>query len=121
MRLLPFVKLPAASTEILNIQHTMGLLRLTIRLMNRYWIVIFIASILLATPGQPVQPKSALTAEEEIRHLLADQVEAWNKGDLTGFMNGYWRSPELTFFSGVAITKGWDPTLERYQQRYKGE
>ena len=121
MRLLPFVKLPAASTEILNIQHTMGLLRLTIRLMNRYWIVILIASILLATPGQPLQPKSPLPAEEEIRHLLADQVEAWNKGDLTGFMNGYWHSPELTFFSGSAITKGWDPTLERYQQRYKGE
>jgi len=34
-------------------------------------------------------------------------------------MGGYWRSPELTFFSGGAETKGWEPTLERYRKRYQ--
>jgi ketosteroid isomerase-like protein len=57
-------------------------------------------------------------AEEGIKHVLVSQVEAWNHGNLPGYMNGYWRSPELVFFSGVTVTKGWEPTLERYQQRY---
>ena len=76
--------------------------------------------LLLAATGQPT-PKSSPPAEADIKHLLAAQVEAWNKGDLEGFMAGYWHSPDLTFFSGTTVTKGWEPTLERYRQRYKGE
>jgi len=53
--------------------------------------------------------------------LLADQQAAWNRGDLEGYMAGYWRSSELTFFSGASITKGWQPTLDRYRKRYQGE
>jgi ketosteroid isomerase-like protein len=36
-------------------------------------------------------------------------------------MQGYWRSPNLTFFSGNAVTRGWEPTLLRYRQRYQAE
>jgi ketosteroid isomerase-like protein len=88
--------------------------------LNRYWIAILIVPLLLAS-GQSEQPKSVPPAETDIRHLLANQVEAWNKGDLEGFMAGYWHSPDLTFFSGTTITQGWEPTLQRYRQRYKGE
>ena len=59
--------------------------------------------------------------EEGIKHMLVSQIEAWNRGQLEGFMQGYWRSPELTFFSGATVTKGWEPTLLRYRQRYKSE
>ncbi len=59
--------------------------------------------------------------EEGIKHMLVDQIEAWNHGNLQGFMNGYWHSPDLTFFSGTSVTKGWVPTLERYQKKYKSE
>jgi beta-aspartyl-peptidase (threonine type) len=59
--------------------------------------------------------------EEGIKHLLLSQVEAWNHGKLEAFMQGYWQSPDLTFFSGATETKGWEPTLERYRQRYKAE
>ncbi len=61
------------------------------------------------------------TAEGGIKHLLVSQVEAWNRGNLEGFMRGYWRSPELTFFSGATVTKGWGPTLARYKERYQGQ
>ena len=60
-------------------------------------------------------------AEEGIKHMLVSQIEAWNRGQLEGFMQGYWRSPDLTFFSGATVTKGWEPTLQRYRQRYKSE
>jgi ketosteroid isomerase-like protein len=55
----------------------------------------------------------------EIAATLNVQVRAWNRGDLEGFMQGYWNSPELTFSSGGAVTKGWQPTLERYRRRYQ--
>ncbi len=51
--------------------------------------------------------------------LIQQQVAAWNRHDLEAFMAGYWKSPNLTFFSGATATKGWEPTLERYRQRYQ--
>ncbi len=54
----------------------------------------------------------------EVRALLAEQVAAWNRGDIEGFMQGYWKSPELRFASGGGVTLGWQPTLERYKKRY---
>lgn len=60
-------------------------------------------------------------AEEGIKHVLVSQIEAWNQGQLETFMQGYWHSPDLTFFSGAAITRGWEPTLQRYRDRYKSQ
>jgi ketosteroid isomerase-like protein len=59
--------------------------------------------------------------EEGIKHVLLSQVEAWNHGKLKTFMQGYWHSPDLTFFSGATETRGWEPTLARYRQRYQAE
>jgi ketosteroid isomerase-like protein len=59
--------------------------------------------------------------EAEIRELIERQQAAWNRHDLDGFMAGYWHSEELTFFSGGAVTRGWQPTLDRYRKRYQGE
>ncbi len=58
-------------------------------------------------------------SEQSVRQVLLVQVEAWNKGDLEGYMQGYWHSPDLTFFSGGTVTQGWQPTLERYRKRYQ--
>ena len=33
-------------------------------------------------------------------------------------MSAYWHSDELTFSSSGEVTRGWDATLARYQQRY---
>lgn len=55
-----------------------------------------------------------------VRATLMAQAAAWNEGDLDGFMNGYWKSDELKFVSGGAITRGWDATLKRYRERYAG-
>ncbi len=55
----------------------------------------------------------------DIRAVLDAQVAAWNRGDLEGYMAGYWRSPELEFYSGATITRGWQQTLDRYRQRYQ--
>jgi beta-aspartyl-peptidase (threonine type) len=59
--------------------------------------------------------------ENAIRGVLEAQASAWNKGDLEGFMKGYWASGDLSFFSGGERTKGWKATLERYRKRYQSE
>ena len=41
--------------------------------------------VMLPAPGQ------APTEKEAIQKVLDDQVVAWNKGDLEGFMTGYWK------------------------------
>jgi ketosteroid isomerase-like protein len=53
--------------------------------------------------------------------VLEAQQAAWNKGDLQGFMQGYWRSDRLTFFAEATRTSGWQATLDRYRKRYQGE
>ena len=58
-------------------------------------------------------------AETAVRQLLDTQAAAWNRGDLEGYMSGYWNSGELTFSSGATESGGWKPTLERYRQHYK--
>jgi beta-aspartyl-peptidase (threonine type) len=62
-----------------------------------------------------------LPEEASVRQVLRDQEAAWNRGDLDGFMAGYWKSPELTFFSGGKVTRGWQATLERYRQKYQAD
>ncbi len=54
----------------------------------------------------------------EVRKVMDEQVAAWNKGDIEGFMKGYWNSPLMTFVSGDNVTKGWQLTLERYKKSY---
>ena len=73
----------------------------------------------VAALGRPRQKPSEPVAVKEIRAVLDRQVEAWNRRDLEAFMAGYWRSPELTFYSGGTALAGWDKTIERYRQRYQ--
>ncbi|MCA1637066.1 MAG: DUF4440 domain-containing protein, partial [Acidobacteria bacterium] len=42
----------------------------------------------------------------------------WNAGSIDDFMRGYWNSPDLVFVSGANVTKGWQPTIERYKKNY---
>lgn len=56
-----------------------------------------------------------------VRRLLDEQVAAWNRGDLEGFMKGYWKSDSLTFYSGGNVSHGWQVTLDRYRKRYQSE
>ena len=65
----------------------------------------------------PTDPKP----EDAIRAVLAAQDEAWNRGDLEGFMKTYWKSDRLRFYSAGTVTSGWQATLDRYRKRYQAE
>lgn len=53
-----------------------------------------------------------------VRRLLDDQQAAWNRGDLDGFMAGYWNDDRLEFRSGDILTRGYASTEARYRKRY---
>lgn len=88
---------------------------------------VLIAIILVAASGQryPTPRRTRDVPPEggtdRIRMVLDSQVAAWNRRDLEDFMAGYWKSDDLTFYSGGDITTGWDATLARYHKRYVGE
>jgi ketosteroid isomerase-like protein len=53
--------------------------------------------------------------------VLMRQAEAWNRGDLAAYMDGYARSPELVFTSGARVRRGFDETSTAYRTRYGGD
>jgi ketosteroid isomerase-like protein len=48
---------------------------------------------------------------------MTAQSAAWNRGDIEGFMRGYWNSEKLVFV-GSRVTRGWQPTLDNYKRSY---
>ncbi len=86
--------------------------------MKRF-LAIFTAPFLLLALASAANPPA--NAQAAIRQVLDKQVEAWNRQDLSAFMQGYWHSPELTFFSGASRHQGWDAALERYRKAYQSE
>ena len=54
----------------------------------------------------------------EIREVLDAQVEAWNRGSIREFMDGYAVTDTLRYASGGTVFRGWDQALRRYQESY---
>jgi uncharacterized protein (TIGR02246 family) len=85
----------------------------------------FCAAIIVARLFAPATVSSderfgaAEDPSQEIRALLDEQQAAWNRGDLQAFMNGYWQSADLTFAGASGVTRGWQPVLDRYRERYR--
>ncbi len=75
-----------------------------------------------AMPQQPVQlTPSSSNAEEPsaaIRSVLEAQRDAWNRGDVEAYMDGYERSDQTVFVSGDNVTRGWQTVLDRYKKNY---
>jgi len=78
-------------------------------------------SLLLAAAFAVLFIDPPTDAPEQAKAVLTAQAAAWNKGDLDGFMAGYWDSDELTFYSSGTVTKGKKNISERYAKRYKAE
>ena len=58
------------------------------------------------------------SAETTVRNILERQSTDWNKGNLEGFMNGYWQSDSLMFIGKSGVTYGWQNTLNNYKKSY---
>ena len=55
---------------------------------------------------------------QAVRAVLDAQRDAWNRGDIEGYMDGYARLADTVFVSGDKVTRGWQTVLERYKKGY---
>lgn len=62
--------------------------------------------------------KEKTRIEAAVKAVMAEQAAGWNRGDIEAYMAGYWRSDDLVFVSGDTVTRGWQPTFERYKKSY---
>ena len=58
------------------------------------------------------------TDQKAILRILHDQTTAWNKGDIDGFMKGYWNNDSLMFVGKSGVTYGYANTLNNYKKNY---
>src|SRR5215467_4726643 len=82
-----------------------------------HWTIVLFTLIFVAFASTACTSNAGVS--EEIRRVMTAQQEAWNRGDLEGFMDGYERAETTTFVSGDEITRGWQTVLDRYKQRYQ--
>jgi ketosteroid isomerase-like protein len=62
--------------------------------------------------------ESKQSADVGLRALLTAQVADWNRGDIDGFMRGYWNSPETIFAGASGVSRGWQTVLDHYHKNY---
>ena len=78
------------------------------------------AALVLGAAACATTTPRAFTAGDRaaVEAVLAAQADAWNRGDLAGYMDGYARTDDLVFTSGAQIRRGWQETRDKYQARY---
>lgn len=78
---------------------------------------LLLALTLLLT-GCVTAPQRGGSPVHAVRQVLETQALAWNRGDIDGFVRGYWRSPQLVFISPDGVELGYDDMVARYRRRY---
>ncbi|HJT46329.1 MAG TPA: nuclear transport factor 2 family protein [Chthoniobacterales bacterium] len=77
-----------------------------------------ILAFLTAVAGIGLAQDPKRDVASEIQKVIQTQQAGWNRGDIEGFMDGYWRSEKTVFVSGDELTRGWQKVLDRYKARY---
>lgn len=53
----------------------------------------------------------------DVRAEIAREADAWNRGDLDGYLAGYERAATTTMV-GQTLLRGWDAIASRYREKY---
>lgn len=74
----------------------------------------------IASSAARAQPGDS-SSVQAVRAVLERQAADWNRGDLDGFLAGYWKSPRVVFQSAGQRYDGWEAMRDRYRRRYQAE
>lgn len=80
-----------------------------------------VAACAPATPaGSPIPAErpDARALTDTIQAQFARSAEAWNRGDLDGFLQDYARDSTTSFISGGRLRKGYDWIRSNYARNY---
>ena len=80
--------------------------------MRRVWCVATLLAACAAPRERLGDPRA------EIAALLAGSADAWNRGDLAGFMRDYADDSTLTYVSGGRARSGWQALSDHYAAAY---
>ena len=81
-------------------------------------LTLFIICDILMAPLVCAKPEQPPNSVAEIQSVLSAQQDAWNRGDIDAFMNGYARSASTVFVSEDEVRRGWETVRNRYRMRY---
>lgn len=82
-------------------------------------LLFFLAPLtVVAAVGFSSQVKRETSIPAAVQAVLEAQRDAWNHGNIEGFMDGYARSETTVFVSDDTVTRGWQTVLDRYRKRY---
>ena len=85
---------------------------------TRFVLILVFAVTLICNPGTTQSQKTGQSDQALIEGVLSAQQKAWNDGNVEEFMNGYWRSEELTFSGSNGVLRGFNAVRERYHRSY---
>jgi ketosteroid isomerase-like protein len=85
---------------------------------SQRWLLVFLGLGFLAIGLGCKRTPTHTNDEAEIRAVLQEQVAAWNRADLTAFMEGYAKLDTTRFGSGGNFVTGWKPVYDRYRKKY---
>ena len=83
----------------------------------RYINVILIGVLILFVGLNSVKCQ-VINTEDAVTKVLNDQENAWNTGDITKYMEGYWKNDSLKFIGKSGIQYGWQQTIDNYKKSY---
>jgi ketosteroid isomerase-like protein len=82
-------------------------------------LILFGATSAWSVSAAPVgKEQDDASSVAQIRSVLRAQQDAWNRGDIDGFMNGYARSKSTIFISEDTVKRGWETVHDRYRKKY---
>ena len=55
---------------------------------------------------------------QAVLEVMNRQNKHWNEGNISAFMEDYWKSDSLMFIGSKGVVYGWKPTLDRYNKTY---
>jgi len=86
-------------------------------MITRFVLLLFIAlAVSSCSPAEKSQDREAIVSS--INGVMNAQQEAWNRADVNGYMEGYWKSDSLLFIGKSGVNKGWNATFENYKKGY---
>jgi uncharacterized protein (TIGR02246 family) len=79
--------------------------------------ILVIACVVVLLSASPARAADDVADVAAIRAEVQREADAWNRGDLDGYLSGYERATTTTMV-GSTVVRGWDAIAARYRERY---
>lgn len=85
---------------------------------RRIGLLTLVPILAACAPAATVQSPATTDPTAAIVAVLEASTEAWNRGDLEGFLEPYLSSGEATYIGGSGLTRGKDAIRAAYQRSF---